>query len=96
MPRAAAAWILLLLFPCQPASSSLPRAQPPTVPANQRDQNSRHAAGDSARPAEAVGPAVRVIDSVTLFGSRREVQIRHKGAIYTLRETRQGKLILNK
>jgi len=38
----------------------------------------------------------RSIDSTTLLGTRRDVQIRHKGAVYTLRETRQGKLILNK
>jgi len=38
----------------------------------------------------------KVVDSRMLLGARREVQIRHNGAVYTLRETRQGKLILNK
>jgi hemin uptake protein HemP len=64
--------------------------------ANQRDQNSRPTARDSAGSGQAAAPTVRVIDSETLLGPRREVQIRHKGAVYTLRETRQGKLILNK
>jgi hemin uptake protein HemP len=38
----------------------------------------------------------RVIDSMTLLGTRHEVRISHNGAVYTLRLTRQGKLILTK
>lgn len=51
------------------------------------------------QPVQRVDPAAstpRSIDSATLLGARREVMIRHNGAVYTLRETRQGKLILNK
>lgn len=31
-----------------------------------------------------------------LFGGRKEIEIEHQGAVYRLRITRQGKLILNK
>ena len=37
-----------------------------------------------------------VIESVHLFADHKEVQIRHRGEIYRLRLTRNGKLILNK
>lgn len=40
--------------------------------------------------------ALRTLDSAELFEGRREVQIRHAGAVYRLKITRQGKLILNK
>jgi hemin uptake protein HemP len=46
--------------------------------------------------ARAEPAAPQPIDSSTLLGPRQEVQIRHHGAIYTLRQTRQGKLILTK
>lgn len=39
---------------------------------------------------------LRILDSAELFVGRREVQIRHAGALYRLKITRQGKLILNK
>lgn len=60
-----------------------------------RDSGTRPAAvePEALVPAQSV---TRVVDSCTLFGARREVQIHHKGAVYTLRKTRQGKLILNK
>jgi len=38
----------------------------------------------------------RVIESRSLFGESREVAIEHDGAIYRLKITKQGKLILNK
>lgn len=38
----------------------------------------------------------RVIDTQDLFGGAREVLIRHNDAVYRLRITRFGKLILNK
>jgi len=38
----------------------------------------------------------RVLDSERLFGSQKEIQIRHAGQMYRLRITRNGKLILNK
>jgi len=50
----------------------------------------------TARPGNASGQEPRVINSASLFGDRREVEIRHRGEIYRLRVTRNGKLILNK
>jgi hemin uptake protein HemP len=55
----------------------------PTIPEPASD--GRHGAAHS-----------RIVDSDELFGARREIQIRHNGACYTLRQTRQGKLILTK
>lgn len=40
--------------------------------------------------------ADRIIKSRALFGERKEVAIEHDGAIYRLKITKQGKLILNK
>jgi hemin uptake protein HemP len=45
------------------------------------------------RPPAAPAPTY---DSAELFNGRREVLIRHGGALYRLKITRQGKLILNK
>ena len=51
---------------------------------------------------DATGPRIepssadRVIESRTLFGQRKEVAIEHDGALYRLKITKQGKLILNK
>ena len=41
-------------------------------------------------------PATVRIDSAQLFGSAVEVQIDHHGAIYRLKQTALGKLILTK
>ncbi len=38
----------------------------------------------------------RVIESRDLFGEANEIGIMHEGALYRLRVTRAGKLILNK
>jgi hemin uptake protein HemP len=38
----------------------------------------------------------RTLDSATLFAGRTEIVIDHAGALYRLKITRQGKLILNK
>ncbi|MDN5929221.1 MAG: hemin uptake protein HemP [Hyphomicrobiales bacterium] len=38
----------------------------------------------------------RTLDSATLFAGRTEIVIDHDGALYRLKITRQGKLILNK
>ncbi|MFA4968025.1 MAG: hemin uptake protein HemP [Sulfuritalea sp.] len=38
----------------------------------------------------------RPLDSVTLLGTKGEVEITHQGETYRLRRTRQGKLILTK
>ena len=39
---------------------------------------------------------VPVIDSLQLFGKGNEIMIQHDGAIYRLRITKNGKLIMNK
>lgn len=38
----------------------------------------------------------KIVSSHTLFGPEREIGIEHDGALYRLKITRQGKLILNK
>jgi hemin uptake protein HemP len=52
-----------------------------------------------ARPSDLPAPAgraPRIIESRELFGSENEILISHDGAIYRMKITRQGKLILNK
>ncbi|MBD9648202.1 hemin uptake protein HemP [Ensifer sp. KUDG1] len=52
-----------------------------------------------ARPSELpvlTGRAQRIIESRELFGTENEILISHDGAIYRMKITRQGKLILNK
>ena len=39
---------------------------------------------------------VRTVDSASLFRGDHEIGIEHQGALYRLKITRQGKLILNK
>ncbi len=39
---------------------------------------------------------VRTVTSEALFNGQREIGIDHRGALYRLKITRQGKLILNK
>lgn len=41
-------------------------------------------------------PGVRTVDSRSLFLGAHEIGIEHKGSLYRLKITRQGKLILNK
>lgn len=45
---------------------------------------------------ERVPLAVRTLSSNTLFQGEHEIGIEHHGALYRLKITRQGKLILNK
>jgi len=40
--------------------------------------------------------SIRTLDSAALFAGRTEIVIDHDGALYRLKITRQGKLILNK
>ena len=47
-----------------------------------------------ARPAASL--PLRMLDSATLFRGEHEIGIEHHGALYRLKITRQGKLILNK
>lgn len=50
----------------------------------------------AARPAISQGLPGRVLNSDALLRGQREVGIEHAGALYRLKLTRQGKLILNK
>ena len=38
----------------------------------------------------------KLYDSLDLFGNQCEIKIRHKGEMYRIRITRNGKLIMNK
>jgi hemin uptake protein HemP len=51
---------------------------------------------DLAMQAEYRRPAVRTLTSQSLFQGTYEIGIDHGGALYRLKITRQGKLILNK
>lgn len=55
----------------------------------------RRSDGTSAR-FDRVPLAVRTLSSNTLFQGEHEIGIEHHGALYRLKITRQGKLILNK
>ncbi len=46
--------------------------------------------------APAAAPEMRVIDAAELFAGGKEIAILHEGALYRMKITRQGKLILNK
>lgn len=61
----------------------------------QGDRNGKPAAHRAAVTQDEQG-APRLIDSAALLGNRQSIQIRHGNGIYTLRQTRQGKLILTK
>ena len=50
----------------------------------------------SPRDWERPAPSLRVVSTDELFRGRTEIAIDHFGAIYRMRITRQGKLILNK
>ncbi|WP_348633727.1 hemin uptake protein HemP [Rhizobium sp. BK376] len=39
---------------------------------------------------------VRTVESAEIFRGQSEIMIRHEGAVYRMKITRQGKLILNK
>jgi hemin uptake protein HemP len=45
---------------------------------------------------EGIRPATRTISSDNLFRGDHEIGIEHRGSLYRLKITRQGKLILNK
>ncbi|HXF47339.1 MAG TPA: hemin uptake protein HemP [Burkholderiaceae bacterium] len=61
----------------------------------QGDRNGNPAAQRAAGTKEVQG-APRLIDSAALLGNQQSIRIRHGSGIYTLRQTRQGKLILTK
>ncbi|KQV38172.1 MULTISPECIES: hemin uptake protein HemP [unclassified Rhizobium] len=51
---------------------------------------------DAASAPHEAGTTAHTIDSRDLFRGATEIQIVHDGAIYRMKITRQGKLILNK
>ena len=63
-----------------------------TNPTDAFNNDSNTSADHSGK--DPVGP--RVIESHDLFQGSSVIQIRHVDEIYTLRQTRLGKLILNK
>ncbi|QFY60932.1 hemin uptake protein HemP [Rhizobium grahamii] len=57
----------------------------------QKPETFEHAPVAGQAPAE-----VRVLESGEIFQGASEIMIRHEGAVYRMKITRQGKLILNK
>jgi hemin uptake protein HemP len=53
-------------------------------------------AGQPPQGAERKASSVRTLSSASLFQGDHEIGIEHHGALYRLKITRQGKLILNK
>ncbi|MGB3501511.1 MAG: hemin uptake protein HemP [Mesorhizobium sp.] len=63
-------------------------------PAFDYDRRFREARPQDQRP---VSPEpVRTVESTSLFHGDHEIGIQHRGSLYRLKITRQGKLILNK
>jgi hemin uptake protein HemP len=61
------------------------------------EQNSRPLNPNNMEPeAKTIVGGTSVYDSARLFKGSTEIGIEHDGAIYRLKITRQGKLILNK
>ena len=56
----------------------------------------RRAESENPQPVERAPLAVRTLTSNSLFAGSHEIGIEHHGALYRLKITRQGKLILNK
>lgn len=61
----------------------------------QQTEETPHGAAKQAQKDEPTGD-LAVVEASSLFGSSREIGIRHDGSLYRLKITRQGKLILNK
>jgi|DewCreStandDraft_4_1066084.scaffolds.fasta_scaffold349742_2 hemin uptake protein HemP len=61
-------------------------------------QGERSTKGPAPRGGARPGPGAgaREIDSAALLAGEPMIRIRHASGIYTLRQTRQGKLILTK
>jgi hemin uptake protein HemP len=52
--------------------------------------------GEKITPGKAGAAKSKMVSSEKLFGDQREIRIEHLGEIYSLRLTRNGKLILTK
>ena len=59
-------------------------------------QNTRRPAPSIENRAPMMRAPMRVLTSQSLFVGEHEIGIEHHGALYRLKITRQGKLILNK
>jgi len=57
------------------------------------DKPKRERVGGEPEPSH---PSSSSVDSQDLFGNAETLHIQHRGVTYTLRQTRNGKLILNK
>jgi hemin uptake protein HemP len=66
----------------------------PHMPSRLAGHNPQHGQAPAGRPGSD-SPAP-VIDSLALFGNAEVLLIEHRGLTYTLRKTRNGKLILTK
>ncbi|MFI4876614.1 MAG: hemin uptake protein HemP [Blastopirellula sp. JB062] len=64
----------------------------------QKSNVDNHASANDADANQppAAGPNAKIVDSDSLMAGNSEILISHKGAFYRLRETRSGKLILQK
>jgi hemin uptake protein HemP len=51
---------------------------------------------DAVAAVKPIGQVQRILESRDLFRGQSEILISHEGAIYRMKITRQGKLILNK
>lgn len=60
------------------------------------NRRQKEVARTSDPEAERTSDRMTVVESAHLFADRREVLIRHRGEIYRLLMTKNGKLILNK
>ena len=60
------------------------------------DLEAAAAVPSAARPADAPAGAIRPVASQALFRGATELQILHRGALYRLKQTALGKLILTK
>ncbi|MCZ4291774.1 hemin uptake protein HemP [Hoeflea alexandrii] len=70
------------------------RTPPSQAPLSEGSTTTLSQGGHS--PISETAANTQAIPSSALFSDRREITISHEGALYRLRITRQGKLILNK
>lgn len=82
------------MSPSQPSASPARKGFDIVTTSNSLSDHSREAA-EAGAPLPPGGD-IRMLDSRELFAGRAEVCIEHEGALYRLKITRQGKLILNK
>ena len=67
-----------------------------TMQATQTPDAKSNATPSSKKSAQGADVVAAELDSAQLLGAQRALRIRHQGALYTLRVTRQDKLILTK